>query len=217
MNAAPTVLIADDHPIFREGLVRTIERDGTFAVAAEASDGDEAMRQLQSLHPDLALIDIDMPKMNGIDVAKKAHAEALMTELIILTMHKDPVYFNKAMDFGVRGFLLKDSVIGELMQCLKTVRDGGYYITPVISHLLVEREKRNESLRHSIPAVQHLTPAERNVIVLLGENLTNKEIAERLFVSVRTVENHRLHICHKLNIHGHHKLLQFALEHQRDL
>ncbi len=217
MNTLPTVLIADDHPIFREGLVRTIERDGTFAIAAEASDGEEALRQLQSLHPDLALIDVDMPKMNGIAVAKIAYAEALMTNVIILTMHKDPAYFNKAMDLGVRGYLLKDSVISELTQCLKTVLEGGYYITPAVSHLLVDREKRNESLRHSVPAVQHLTPAERNVMILLGKNMTNKEIADQLFVSIRTVENHRQHICHKLNIHGHHKLLQFAMEHRQEL
>jgi DNA-binding NarL/FixJ family response regulator len=217
MSTLPTVLIADDHPIFREGLVRTIERDGSFAIVAEASDGDEAVRQIKILRPDLALVDVEMPKLSGIDVAKVVHAEALMTDLVILTMYKDPAYFNKAMDLGVRGFLLKDSVIGELTQCLKTVLEGGYYITPSISHLLLEREKRIDSLRHTIPAVQRLTPAERNVLNLLAENLTNKEIADRLFVSIRTVENHRMHICQKLNIHGHHKLLQFAMEHRHDL
>jgi DNA-binding NarL/FixJ family response regulator len=127
-------------------------------------------------------------------------------------MYKDPKYFNVALDLGVRGYIIKDGVASELLACLKAVTAGEYYLSPVISHLLIERSKNAEVLAGSLPPHERLTPAERNVLKLVGENLTSKEISEKLFVSVRTVENHRTHISQKLGIKGHNKLLQFALE-----
>jgi DNA-binding NarL/FixJ family response regulator len=210
-------LIADDHPIFREGLVRAIDGHAPFSLIGQAADGAEALTMVRELHPDIAVLDLEMPKMSGIDVARALHGEALPTEVVFLTMYKDPAYFNAALDLGVRGFLLKDSVIGELVKCLTAVSEGRYYISPSMSHLLVEREKNTENLLRSIPALKRLTPAERNILKLLADNLTSKQIAERLFISARTVENHRLHICQKLDIKGHNKLLQFAMENKSSL
>jgi len=205
-------VIADDHPIFREGLVKTIERDRGFQLVAQAGDGVEALRYITDLRPDLAVVDISMPLMDGIQVATRVREQALATELVFLTMFKDPAYFNKAMDIGVRGYLIKDTVSSELLACLRAVVSGQYYISPSISHLLIERNRKAESLANAVPSLESLTPAELGVLRLVAEGYTSKEIGEKLFVSERTVENHRLHICQKLGIHGHHRLLQFALE-----
>jgi DNA-binding NarL/FixJ family response regulator len=212
MDAPTRIVIADDHPIFREGLVRTIERDRTFSVIGQAGDGAEAFKLIADLRPDLAVLDVSMPVMDGIAVVRKLQEQVVATEIVFLTMYRDSQYFNAALDLGVRGYMLKDSVSSELLTCLKAVTDGQYYISPVISHLLVERTKKIESLNHAVPALERLTPAERSILRLLAENRTSREIAELLFVSVRTVENHRTHISQKLSIKGYNKLLQFALE-----
>lgn len=217
MEDSTRILIADDHPIFREGLVRTIEREKTFSVIAQAGDGAEALRLIAELRPDLAVLDVSMPVMDGIEVARNVHEQALPTELVFLTMYKDPQYFNAAFDLGVRGYVIKDSVAAELISCLRAVTEGQYYISPVISHLLIEKNKHVESLTTSSPSLDKLTPAERSILKLLAGNHTSKEIAEKLFVSVRTVENHRTHICQKLGIKGHNKLLQFAMENKSAL
>jgi DNA-binding NarL/FixJ family response regulator len=217
MDNRTRVFIADDHPIFREGLVKTIERHSAFSLIGQAADGAEALRSIRELHPDIAILDVEMPKMSGIDVARSVHKEALPTELIFLTMYKDAAYFNAALDLGVRGYLLKDVVAGELVSCLNTVAEGEYYISPAISQLLIERKKRSDSLLRDVPSLNRLTPSEKHILRLLAENLTSKEIAEKLFVSIRTVENHRLHMCQKLEIRGHNKLLQFALENKMAL
>lgn len=217
MEHPTRLVIADDHPIFREGLVRAIGRDPAFAVVGEAGDGAEALKLIENLRPDLAVLDISMPVMDGLAVARVAHQRALHTDLVLLTMYKEPHYFNSALDLGVRGYLIKDSVAGELLTCLRTVTAGQYYISPAISNHLVERNRKADALAASIPSLERITPAERAVLRLLAENLTSKEIGERLFVSERTVENHRMHICQKLGIKGHNKLLQFALEHRSSL
>jgi DNA-binding NarL/FixJ family response regulator len=180
------VLIADDHPIVRERLIT-------------------------ELHPDIAVLDISMPVMDGLEVARRVRQQALLTDLVLLTMYRDPEYFNAAMDLGVRGYLVKESVSADFLSCLKAVTAGEHYISPIIAHLLVER-KKGAATSGSLPLREQLTLAEISVLRLVAENKANKEIAETLFVSVRTVENHRARICQKLGIKGHNKLLQFALE-----
>jgi DNA-binding NarL/FixJ family response regulator len=212
MDTKTRILIADDHPIFREGLVKAIERESTFAVVGQAANGAEALKLVLELRPDLAVLDVSMPVMNGLEVARRIHQEAIPTELVFLTIYKDRMYFNAALDLGVRGYLIKDSVVAEFLSCLKAVTDGQYYISPSISHLLLERNTKAQALASAVPSIDSLTPAECAILKLLAENQTSKEIAEKLFVSVRTVENHWTHICTKLGIKGHNKLLQFAME-----
>jgi len=129
-------------------------------------------------------------------------------------MYKDEKYFDAAMDVGVKGYVLKDGIAAELIDSLRAISSGKYYISAVISDLLIDRRKRLQSLTKAIPSLSALTTAERNILKLLAENKTSREIANDLFISVRTVENHRTHICNKLGIKGHNKLLQFALEHR---
>lgn len=217
MDNQTRVLIADDHEIFRLGLVKTIERDKNFLIIAQAADGGEALAQIRAKRPDIAVLDVSMPVMNGLDVGRVVYQEALPTEVIFLTMYKDIAYFNAAMDIGVRGYLLKDNASADLLTCLRTVAEGKHYISPTISNLLVERQKKAQDLSQRVPTLQHLSPAERHILKLLADNFTSKEIADKLFVSMRTVENHRTHICQKLGIKGHNRLLQFALENKGGL
>ena len=211
MEETTRILVADDHPIFREGLIRAIEREKAFVVVGQAGDGVEALNLIRELHPDLAVLDLSMPAMDGLEVARRVHQEALPTELIILTMYKDTRYFNAALDLGVRGYVVKDSVSAELLACLRAVTDGHYYISPAISDLLITWERHAASLPTAAPPFERLTPAERTILSRVADNKTSREIAQELSVSVRTVENHRTHICHKLGIKGHNALLQFAM------
>ena len=217
MENLTKIVIADDHPMFREGLAKAIEREESFSIVGKAGNGAEALRLIKDLRPDLAVLDVSMPEMDGLEVARQVHKEALPTEIIVLTMYKELSYFNAALDLGVRGYILKDSATTEFLACLKSVKEGQYYISPAISHLLVERERKAQLLTESVPALQRLTPAERAILKLVAQNLTSKEISEKIFVSARTVENHRMHICQKLGIKGHNKLLEFALENKAAL
>jgi DNA-binding NarL/FixJ family response regulator len=214
MEGPIRIIIADDHPIVREGLVRTIDREKAYSIVGQAGDGAEALRLIEEHHPDVALLDVTMPIMDGLDVAKRVQQRALLTELIFLTMHKDPEYLNAAMDLGVRGYLVKESVSSDLIACLKAVTTGQHYVSPVISHLLIERRARAAMPSDTLPLRERLTPAEVSVLRLVAENKTNKEIAHALCVSTRTVENHRARICSRLGIKGHNELLLFAREHR---
>jgi len=217
MEEPTRIIIADDHPIFREGLVRAIERDKEFTIIGQAADGGEALNLIRELHPDLAVLDISMPTLGGLEVARRVRQEALPTQLVMLTMYKDASYFDAALDLGIRGYMLKDSAAVELLLCLKAVASGQYYFGPAISHLLVERRGTREPQSGSMSLRQQLTPLELTILRMISENKTSKEIAEMLFVSVRTVENHRMHIAQKLGIKGHNALLQFALENRSSL
>ncbi len=204
------VLIADDHHIFRKGVISILNGDDSFELAAEAADGTEALEKIRALKPDIALLDLDMPGLNGLEVARAVFADNLPVKTAILTMHKEKEYFSGAMELNVKAFLLKDKISDDLIECLKTVNEGNYFISPQISTYLVDKDpkpKWTESLTHT----------EMQVLKLVGENLTSHQIAEKLFKSVRTIENHRNNICKKLGLSGQHALLLFAIENKHHL
>jgi DNA-binding NarL/FixJ family response regulator len=206
------VLIVDDHPLFRQGLRQVIEADQRFQLVGEAGDGQQALELIEQLKPDLAVLDVNLPGLSGLEVARKLQTGRYSTRIIILTMYKEEETFNLAVDLGVTGFVLKENAVQDILTSLAVVADGGHYLSPSISGYLVRRRGRTEELAARKPGLDDLTKAERRVLRLIAEKKTSREIAAELFISPRTVEAHRANISAKLKLSGSHSLLQFALE-----
>jgi len=207
-----TLVIADDHPLFRKGLREVIESDPALQIVGEASDGTEALALVQRLVPTMTILDIDMPKMSGLAVARDVRKQKVETEVIFLTMYQSEDLFNEAMDIGARAYVLKDSAVNDILNAIHTIAEGRYYISPTLSDHLIKRSARAEKLLRHTPSLEDLTPAELRILKLIAENKTSKEIADLLSISYKTVENHRTSIASKLHLRGSHSLLKFALE-----
>lgn len=211
------ILIADDHPIFRAGLLQVIEKTSHHKVVAEAADGETALEQILELRPDVAILDLQMPRLGGFDVARALKNKDSAVKLIFLTMHQDEEMFNEAMDLGALGYVLKESAVTDITNSIDVVNSGGNFISPQLSTYLLGRRQRSEDLRKEKPALSRLTPSEIRILRLIADNKTSREIADELYVSVRTIENHRANISAKLELHGAHALLSFALAHKSQL
>ncbi len=211
------ILIADDHPIFRRGLRQVIESEARLRVVAEADDGATALEKIIELRPDIAVLDIHMPEMSGFDLARTVFEQEIPVEVIFLTMHKAEDLFNAAMDLGVKGYVLKDSAVTDILGSIRAVIAGEPYISPQLSGFLLDRSARRQQLRRAAPGLDELTPTERRVLRMLAEYKTSKQIADELFISSRTVDNHRANISAKLGLHGSHALLKFAIEHKAEI
>ena len=212
------ILIADDHPIFRQGLRQVIEKDQQLQVIAEAENGEAALELIQKHQPEIGLIDLDMPRMDGFALVRRLQdVQSVATRIIFLTMHQDELHFNEALSLGVQGYLVKDSAAADVVNAIHAVTAGKNYISPTLSTFLLNRTQRAATLSAQQPGLRLLTPTERRTLALLAEYKTSKEIAASLGVSVRTVENHRANICTKLDLHGTHALVKFALDHKSEL
>lgn len=208
----PKILIVDDHPLFRAGLRQVITGAPDFELIGESGNGEEAMLLIQERKPDVAVLDLKLPGLTGLEIARKLQAARLPVRVIILTMHNEEEIINRALDDGVMGFVLKENAVEEIVKAIEAVAAGGHYFSPSVSSHLVRRRHRAESLAKEKPGLDDLTKAELRVLKLISQKKTSREIGAELFISPRTVEAHRANICSKLELHGSHSLLQFALE-----
>ena len=211
------ILIADDHPLFRRGLCSLIESDPGMRVVREAANGAEALRLMRELKPAVAILDLDMPEMSGLETTRAAQDEGLESQIIFLTMYKEEDVFNEAMDLGARGYVLKESAVADILDCIRAVAGGRYYISPAISDFLVNRNVAQPKPLAESDGLGGLTPAERRILRQIAAGQTSKEIADALGLSTRTVENHRANICIKLNLRGIHSLVKFAFENREEI
>jgi DNA-binding NarL/FixJ family response regulator len=212
-----TVLIADDHPIFRRGLCDIIAGDTSLRLAGEAADGEQAWQLIQKLQPAVAVLDIHMPKCSGIQLGQLLSRQRLPVALIILTMDAEEALLNEALNLGVKGYLLKETAVTDLLQAIHRVAAGDCYISPALSGALVRRNEAREASQEQKLGLAALTATERDILKLVAEDRTSKEIAELLKCSVRTVETHRQNISRKLELSGSHSLLRFAFDHKAQL
>ena len=217
MKDKTRVIIVDDHPIFRRGLKETIESDRAFVVAAEAADGESALGQIKSLRPDVAIVDLHLPKMGGLELVRAVCALAHAPAVVVLTMHSEESMFNAAMDAGAQGYILKENAVSDVLVGLRAAASGGVFISPSVAGYLVRRHRRASALKEKKKGLSLLTPTERRILRLVAENKTNKEIGRDLFISHRTVETHRHHICEKLGLSGNRALLKFAFDHKSEI
>lgn len=211
MEANKTLLIADDHALIRQGLRHILDSETPFRIL-EAEDGEKALKIIREHKPDIAILDVEMPFVTGFEVAKKVHKEGLNLDVIFLTMYKDEAMFNNAMDIGVKGYVLKENTVTEILECLKAVLAGRHYLSPAISELLIRRNSKLSAPASDSSGLHLLTQSESTILKMLSEMKTNHEIADELGISIKTVQNHRNNICGKLGLTGAHALLKFAIE-----
>ena len=199
------ILLADDHAIVRDGLKSVLVREG-FEIAAEASDGREAVELTRKLHPDAVVMDVSMPSLNGIDAAREIHGACPQTKTILLTVHKQSQFILEALRAGVKGYVLKAQASGDLVHAIRAALQGGTYLSPGISDSVVQAALTKEKAERD-----PLTLREREVLQLIAEGKTNKEISAALAMSVKTVESHRRNLMLKLDIHETASLVRYAI------
>jgi len=211
------IVCADDHPFFRDGLRTGLGGADGFHVVGEASDGAAALELVRSLEPEIAILDIGLPVMNGVSVVRRIREQQLPVEVVFLTVHDEEEMFEEALELGVRGYLLKDCTTSELVQCVRAVASGRHYTTPPMTSFLVSKLQRVERFAGKVPGLSLLTPHERAILRRIAHEKTSKEIAEEMGIAPKTVDAHRTNICSKLKIHGKHVLSRFALTHRFDI
>jgi DNA-binding NarL/FixJ family response regulator len=217
MTAKIRIFLVDDHPVFRHGLKEIIQSDPRFEIVGECGDGEAALAEIPRAKPQVAILDVNLPRRTGLEVARALRAARPPVACLMLTMHAEESTFNAATDAGALGYLLKDDAMDMVLLGLKTVAAGGVYLSPSISNWLMRRQQRASALKEEKTGLAALTATEQRVLQLVAENKTNKQIGEELFISHRTVETHRSNICQKLQLQGAHKLIQFAIEHRSEI
>jgi DNA-binding NarL/FixJ family response regulator len=209
------IVIADDHALLRQGLKQAIESGGEVKVVGEAGNGRAAVEQVEALRPQIAILDVDMPELDGFGAARAIRKVAPTVEIIFLTVHREADALNEAIELGAKGYVLKDSAVTDILSAIQAVATGQYYTSPVMTSYLVGGRRSGPVPGET--GIESLSPTEKRILKLLSEYKTSKQIAAELFISPRTVQTHRAHICQKLELEGNHALMKFALDHKREL
>ncbi|NLY85483.1 MAG: response regulator transcription factor [Tissierellia bacterium] len=208
-NKKITVLIADDHALIREGIKQILELEGDICVIGQANDGEEAFELAEKLNPDIILLDINMPNINGIEALRRFKDMGIKSKVIILTIHEDKEYILKTLKLGANGYMLKDSSANSLIEGIRRVAKGEKYIQSSVADL-VSASRDDDSVDKSIEQINSLTNREYEVLILIAEGLNNKDIAERLYISEKTVKNHVSNILKKLDLNDRVQAAIFA-------
>jgi two-component system, NarL family, response regulator NreC len=206
-DRAINILLADDHTIVRQGLKLILSAHSDLHVVGEAANGKEAVELAAKLKPDIVLLDVAMPELNGIEATRKMVEANSRLRVLVLSMHKEAVYVREILRAGARGYILKDAIDTELLNAVRSVARGDGYISPAVSGALL-----NDYRKDVTDPVDLLSPREREVLQLIAEGKTNKEVATKLNLSVYTVDSHRGKIMEKLNLHSTGELVRFALK-----
>jgi DNA-binding NarL/FixJ family response regulator len=205
------VLLADDHQLMRSGVRLMLEREPEVSVVGEANDGREAVALVKSLKPDVVVMDIGMPNLNGIEAARQMTEESPGLAIVMLSMHSDESYVLRALKAGARGYLLKDSAEADLMKAVHVVAGGKSFFSPAVSKILLDDYVRKLKRSGTDDPYDLLTPREREVLQLIAEGKSNKDVANLLNLSVYTVESHRANLMEKLNLRGMAELILYAV------
>lgn len=205
------ILLADDHELVRKGLRLLLERQPHLEVVGEAADGREAVQLAGELAPDLVIMDIAMPQLNGLDATAQITRHNARTAVIILSMHSDESYLARALNAGAKGYLLKDSAEADLLRAVETVAQGRPFFSPAITATLLEDYMRQLQQRGLQDSYELLTDREKEILQLLAEGRSNKDVAALLELSPYTVETHRTHIMQKLNLHNTAEIVLYAV------
>jgi DNA-binding NarL/FixJ family response regulator len=212
-NKPITILLADDHTIVREGLSKLLEGEPHFRIVGEAKDGREAVSKVEQLKPDVVLMDISMPLMDGIEATRQIKRISRQTKVIILSMHSHDRFIGELLSLGASGYLVKDSTGADIIKSIDAAMKGDTYLSPSISRRVIENYvslRKKKSSREEL--YENLSNREREVFQMIAEGRSTKEIAEILFVSTSTVKTHRSHILEKLQVDNMSQLVQFAIE-----
>jgi two-component system response regulator NreC len=205
------ILLADDHTILRAGLKMMLNAQPDMEVVGEAQDGQHALQEAQRLHPDIILMDITMPDMNGIEATRQIKKQLPNVKVLILTMHENDEYVFQALRAGASGYMLKEAADTDLISALHVVQSGDFYLSPTAQSVMVGDYLQRVHAGEEKDRYSTLTEREREILKLVAEGYTNNQIAERLVISPKTVDTHRTHIMDKLNLHSRAELVKYAL------
>jgi DNA-binding NarL/FixJ family response regulator len=211
------VVVAEDQPLFLSAIRAALQPVRSIEVVAEAADGVSALASIRTLRPELAILDIRLPELDGLAVVRALRQDHLPVEIVFLTVCEDDESFEEAIALGAKGYLLKECTDDELRRCVLAVASGRHYTSPSMTTYLMSRVQRVEQFRQTLRGLTLLTAQEREILRRIAQDKTSKEVAEEMGITPRTVDAHRSNICRKLDIHGQHALTRFAARHRIEI